>query len=92
MCLTTDSQTVPEAPDTCTEEVTGSQEGWDTFGSLAWGGAGYLSGKMLSRACQGGGQEVSWVHGMFASLHDVTSFEYHLHVQVEDSGARAVPA
>lgn len=45
MCLATDSQTVPEAPDTCTEEVTGSQEGWDTFGSLAWGGAGYLIGE-----------------------------------------------
>lgn len=87
MGLTHDSQTVPEAPNTCTDEVTGAQEGQNTFGSLAWRGVGYLNRKPLSWSCEGGGEEVFQVHGISASLQDLTSFDYSLHVQEEDSGA-----
>jgi hypothetical protein len=86
MDFTPDSQTVLEAFHTCTDEVTGAQEGWNTFGSLPQKGAGYLNRKTLSWSCQGGGEEVFPMHGMSSSLHDMTSFEYYLHVQEEDSG------
>lgn len=81
MGLTPDSQIVPHILHTSTDEAEISLEAWPREGQ------GILTGKLLSWSCQGGGEEVFWVHGISVSLHDVTSFEYYLRVQEEDSEA-----